>query len=348
MTPEITTTSTNGQVKQAIRLGNRDFELERAHVPIEFLRLDPTNQRVSYGLRQRGGVAEDAELHAMLWELDPVKDLYNSIYQNGGLIQDPIVRRDGLVVEGNCRTVCLRELHRKQPSDPRWSRIHVQMLPSEVTDEQLTMLLGELHIAGKIEWRAFEQAEYVWKMNKKFAKSYDFLAAHLRWSRSKLAQKIAAYEETKAYIEESGDPDAINRFSHFEEFMKKKELRDIRDENPSFMREFRRWVKDGKLPDAKDVRDLPEILAHDNVLEAFENGGAREAKALLQDRNPSLVSNLWATVDRAVAELRAIPLMEIEDLRNGQVAKIRKLSELEAALQAIAKHARLDLAEAQS
>jgi len=35
-----------------------------------------------------------------------------------------------------------------------------------VTDEQLTMLLGELHIAGRIEWRAFEQAEYVWKITR--------------------------------------------------------------------------------------------------------------------------------------------------------------------------------------
>ena len=86
-------------------------------------------------------------------------------------------------------------------------------------------LLGELHIAGKIEWRAYEQAEYVWRMNKEFGRTYDFLAAHLRWSRSKIAQKIGAYEETKHYLAEYSDPQGINRFSHFEEFMKKKQLR---------------------------------------------------------------------------------------------------------------------------
>ena len=166
--------------QQTIRLGNRDFQLERARVPISFLKLDPGNQRVSYLIRKRSLNATDADLHTLIWEMDPVKDLYNSIYQNGGLIVEPIVQRDGLVVEGNCRTVCLRELAKRYPDDPRWREVYVQKLPAEVTDEQLTMLIGELHIAGKIEWRAFEQAEYVWKMNSLYGKTYDFLAAHLK------------------------------------------------------------------------------------------------------------------------------------------------------------------------
>src|SRR5437660_995249 len=119
-------------------------------------------------------------------------------------------------------------------------------------DVQISLLLGELHIAGKIEWRAFDQAEYVWKMNKVFGKTYDFLATHLRWSRSKLSQKISAYEETKAYLERTGDPQGINRFSHFEEFMKKKPLRDRREQDPSFMEQFGKWVQDGKFPDSRD------------------------------------------------------------------------------------------------
>jgi|GraSoiStandDraft_55_1057291.scaffolds.fasta_scaffold21913_2 hypothetical protein len=343
MSAEIVTRTDNGKVSQTIRLGNKDFELERSRVPVGFLRLDPSNQRLSYLLRRAGGSATDEQLHKMLWDLDQVKDLYNSIYQNGGLIQDPIVRRDGTVVEGNCRTVSLRELHLKYPDDPRWQHAYVQLLPAEVTDEQLTMLLGELHIAGRIEWRAFEQAEYVWKMNKVYGKTYDFLSSHLRWSRSKLAQKIAAYEETRSYIEESGDPEGINRFSHFEEFMKKVELREKREEEPAFVRDFRRWVKEGKFPDAKDVRDLPTILENDKALEAFEEGGARAAKQVLHEKNPSLGSNLWATIDRAAVELLNMPLVEIEDLKKGQESKLAKLRLLQGALRTVAQHANLTL-----
>lgn len=328
---------------QTIRLGNKDFELKREKVPLEFLRLDPSNQRLSYLIKRKGAVATDGDLHAMLWEIDPVKDLYNSIYQNGGLISDPIVRRDGFVVEGNCRTVCLRELRKRYPDDLRWTHVYVQKLPESVSDEQLTMLIGELHIAGKIEWRAFEQAEYVWKMNALYGKTYDFLASHLRWSRSKVLQKIAAYEETKAYMEESEDPDGISRFSHFEEFMKKKELRQKREDDPGFMGSFRQWVREGRFPDAKDVRDVPDILKSDQALEAFEDGGAQAAKAVLHDKNPSLVSNFWATVDRAVEELKGVPLLEIEDLRGGHEWKVAKLRALHAALRSVAEHARLSL-----
>jgi hypothetical protein len=318
----------------SIRLGNKDFGLERVKVPLSLLRLDPSNQRLSFLLKRRGSSSE-SDLHEMLWSMDAVKDLYTSILQNGGLINDPIVRRDGTVVEGNCRTVCLRQLHERYPEDPRWADLHVQMLPSEVSEEQLTMLIGELHIAGKIEWRAFEQAEYVWKMNALYGKSIDFLASHLRWSRGKVEQKIEAYQEAKEYLEVTGDPEGINRFSHFEEFMKKKELRDIRHEHPEFMRRFYAWVCEGRFPDAKDVRLLPDILSDTSTMTTFERDGLAAATAVLHNSNPALASNYWATIARAVDELRSTPLLELQDLQSGNSAKRNKLLELSKALDAL-------------
>lgn len=117
-----------------------------------------------------------------------VRYVYRSVYQNGGLLEDPLVRQDGTVVEGNCRPVVLRQIRQKYPDDERFKKVFVRVLPPNVTEEQIRLLLGELHIAGKIEWSAYDQAEYVWKMNKLYGKTYDFLATHLRWSRSKLFQ----------------------------------------------------------------------------------------------------------------------------------------------------------------
>jgi hypothetical protein len=328
--------------RQAIRLGNRDFEMERVRVPLTFLRLDPDNQRLSYLVKNRGGASETT-LQELIWDMDPVKDLYTSIFQNGGLISDPIVRRDGTVVEGNCRTVCLRKLNERFPDDSRWQDVYVQVVPAEASDEQLTMLIGELHIAGKIEWRAFEQAEYVWKMNELFGKTIDFLASHLRMSRAKVQQKIAAYKATKAYIEETRDPDGLNRFSHFEEFAKKKELRDRLEADPGFGAQFQKWVHEGRFPDAKDVRDLPDILDNESAYNSFVNTGLTAAVAVLHDTDPSLLSSFWSTVDRAASELREAPLVEIEDLQSGHQAKLQKLKELRAALDTLASHAGVKL-----
>lgn len=311
-------------------LGGRTFTVRRKLWKVADLRLDPNNQRLGYMLRthKKGIPATDEELHQMLWDIDQVKDLYQSIYQNGGLLEDPIIYDNGVVVEGNCRTVCLRQLSKKYPKDDRFQQVHVRVLPTDVTEEQLMLLLGELHVAGKIAWRAFDQAEYVWKMNKVFGKNYDYLASHLRWSRSKLAQKIAAYEESRAYIERTGDPQGTNRFSHFEEFMKKKELRDKRETDPAFMIQFGDWVKATKFPDAKDVRYLTEILKSDEALKKFQKTGIREAQAVLHGKNPSLVSNLYSAVDHAAVELESASLSEITAIKDGDEARLQKIRRL--------------------
>src|SRR5689334_22235780 len=88
------------------RLGNADFTVMRQFTPIDKLKLDPLNPRLGYLLRanKKGPTASDKELHKALWDLDAVKALYQSVYQNGGLLEDPVIRTDGTVVEGNCRT----------------------------------------------------------------------------------------------------------------------------------------------------------------------------------------------------------------------------------------------------
>ena len=315
-----------------IRLGNEDFTLKREIRNIKDMKLDPKNQRLSFKLRGKGIASSESELHNLIWKMDTVKDLYQSIYQNGGLIEDPIVSVDNKVVEGNCRTVAIRELHKKYPDDKRFSKLYVRVLPQGVSEEQLILLLGELHIAGKIEWKAYEQAEYVWKTNKTYGKTYDFLASHLRWSRSKVSQKIAAYEETKEYIERTGDPNGINRFSHFEEFMKKKSLRDHTNTDPDFMIKFGDWVYQDKFPDAKDVRNLPQILENEKALDMLLTNSVREAKAILYKTNPSLISNLYNTIDGATKELESISLQEIQALKKGNKVKIEKFKGLKNAL----------------
>jgi hypothetical protein len=334
----------NGNVL-SFRLGNADFEVSRELWSVDKLRLDPGNQRLSYLLRQhkKGPTVSDRELHKMLWDLDSVKALYQSVYQNGGLLEDPVVRADGTVLEGNCRTVVSRELKKKYPDDQRFQRVFVRVLPPNVTEEQISLLIGELHIAGKIEWRAFDQAEYVWKMSKHFGKTYDFLATHLRWSRSKLSQKIGAYEETKAYLERTGDPQGINRFSHFEEFMRKKQLRDRLEQEPDFIKKFSQWILDGKLPDSKDVRDLPAILDNPDAQRKLEKEGIRAARLVLQEANPSIVSNLYSAIDEASAQLETMSMQEAKALQQGNEAKKDKLQRLAAALRQVEEFARIKI-----
>jgi hypothetical protein len=327
------------------RLGNADFEVTRSVWSVDDLKLDPTNPRLGYTLRaqKKGPTASDKDLQKIIWELDSVKALYQSVLQNGGLLEDPVVRMDGTVVEGNCRTVVLRQIRQKYPNDERFKKVYVRVLPANVTEEQISLLLGELHIAGKIEWSAFDQAEYVWKMNKVFGKTYDFLATHLRWSRSKLYQKIMAYEETKAYLERTGDQLGNKRFSFFEEFMKKKPLRERREQDASFMEQFGKWIQDGKLTDSREVRDLPGILENEEAFKKFQADSLKAARQILQAADPSLTSNLYAAIDQATNELSTIALNEITDLEEGNDVKLEKLQKLAKALKRIEEKAKVEI-----
>jgi len=203
--------------------------------------------------------------------------------------------------------------------------------------------LGELHIAGKIEWRAYEQAEYVWKMSKSFKKNDDFLASHLRWTRAKLAQKISAYEETKIYLSETSDPDGINRFSHFEEFFKIRDLRERARREPNFLREFRIWVFQGKFPDAKDVRVLPEVLEHREALKVLREKTIQEAEGILNRADLSRNSDLYFSVDQTTWQLRNMPLGEVKALGRHDEVRVSKLRELKRALDQVADTAGIDL-----
>ncbi len=334
--------------KTTIRLGNQDFTVERKKVPVEWLKLDPDNQRISYKLnllRKEGKGFTDQEIHNLLWSMDSVKNLYQSVLQNGGLIEDPFVRNDGIVVEGNSRTVVVRELHKKFSGDERFSNLYVKILPPNATDEQIITLLGEMHIAGKIEWQAYEKAEYVWKMYKEYGKTYDFLAALLRMSRSKISQNIAAYEETKTYLSEYNDPAGVRRFTHFEEFMKKRQLRERKEKNPEFIKEFRKWVYENKFPDSRDVRILSDILDNPKALESLKNKDTQAAVSILNKEDPSRSSDLYFSIIETIRQLRNIPLAEIKDLQAGDVIKVEKMRDLYKAVKEVADFSKISLGE---
>jgi len=133
----------------------------------------------------------------------------------------------------------------------------------------------------------------------------------------------------------TGDEQGINRFSHFEEFMKKKPLRDKRDSDPEFMNKYHNWVYEDKFKDAKDVRLLPKILENEKALDAFENKGYLEAQREIFSQNPSLSSNLYSALDIASSELETISIQEIDSLKNGDEAKKLKINRLKQAIEKI-------------
>src|SRR5262249_43061568 len=141
--------------------------------------------------------------------------------------------------------------------------------------------------------------------------------------------------ETKNFLDQNEDAQGINRFSFFEEFMKKKPLRDRRDQEPEFMEQFAEWILEGKLPEAKDVRMLPAILENAEAMAKLEDSGIRAARQVLERTNPSISSNLYGTIDQMVSELESISLQEITAIQKGDAPRLEKFVRLANALHRI-------------
>src|SRR5687767_4521477 len=89
---------------------------------IEELRLDPNNPRIRHAQAANGArnkPLSEVEIEEFLWKKDEVKKLYQAIRANRGLIERVYITTNGVVVEGNERTVALRKIadHLKKPDE---------------------------------------------------------------------------------------------------------------------------------------------------------------------------------------------------------------------------------------
>ena len=302
-----------------IRIQGRDIPFTRRTIPIGDIDLDPKNPRIQFLLGQRAGVANQEDLHALIWAKDSVKALANSIFQNGGVYEPLIVqKRDAryLAREGNCRTVAGRHLSEQNPDDTRFSTVPAMVFEGALSEEDLAVLLADMHVAGKIRWDAYEQAKHVADLYNTYGKTFDWLSSHLRLSKSKIQELLFAHRATSDFLNAHPAPGNVRKFSFFHELAKKKALRELYEIEPSFKQKFHKWLSDERLTDAKQVRDLPTILDNAEAGKALEKQGYAQAQRVLVRADPSLESNLFWAVKNATEHLTNIPASEINELKS--------------------------------
>jgi hypothetical protein len=113
----------------------------------------------------------------ILSKMDHVKELKKDIKNTGGLFEPVIVRRStNEVIEGNCRLAAYRLLYHED--SVKWANIHCEILPENITEDQIYSILAKLNISGKTPWSAFEQAGYLWRLHKEEKKSINQLHDH--------------------------------------------------------------------------------------------------------------------------------------------------------------------------
>ena len=325
-----------------MRIQGKDIPYTSNNLKVTECILDPKNPRIQYLLGSQAGNMTEQQIEEALWSKDAVKALAQSILQNGGVREAIIVQRqDGrnIVREGNCRVVSGRKLSIQKPEDSRFETVPAWIFDAEISEEDVAVILADMHVASKLSWDAFEQAKLVSDLYTEYGKTYEWLANHLRLGRSKITELMEAYNATREYLQSHSDPINVRKFSFFHELMKKKELK----QKYSLLKDkFHIWITGEKISDSKQVRDLPRILGSEKAVEALEKEGYEAAMKVLVTDDPSLGSDLFLAVKNATEALRRVPVEELKDL-GAAPQKLIMLRNLKRALEDLATLAAIQI-----
>jgi len=331
---------------ELIVIQGRNVPFSRGAVAVEACILDPCNPRIQFMIGQRAGVIADSELDDLIWDKDAVKSLGQSILQNGGVFEAIIVQRRGphfLVREGNCRTVACRRLLKQHPNDNRFRTMPAMIFDVDLTEEDLAVLLADMHVSGKIRWDAYEQAKHVSDLFHVYGKTYEWLSNHLRLSKGKIRELLEAYQATTDYLNLHPSPANVRKFAVFHEIIKKKDLRQRFKEVPRFRESLHRWISEDRISDSRQVRELPIVLSNAEATKALEHSGFEDAQQVLVRHDPSLRSDAFLAIKQATEKVKTLPADDIRDLKAGNARKIEMMRDLYHAIEEVAALAGMKL-----
>lgn len=240
-----------------ITIGKKEYEVTEAQLNQCELLFYEENPRVYSILRANGGTPTQKEIEEKMTSMDHVKQLRLSIEQNGGLIDPLIVVKRGsdlVVLEGNSRLAAYRLLAEKDPV--KWQKVRAQILPEEISENDIFTLLGQYHLVGRKDWSVFEQAAYLYRQKKASNLENDILAKNVGLTEGKVKSYLEVYE----FMLEHNDlkPD---RWSYYEEYLKSRGIKKYRGTSSKIDEVFVQQVKTGTIKQAMDVRTVLSEIA---------------------------------------------------------------------------------------
>lgn len=291
-----------------------------------------------------------------------VAELRDTIKTIGFLQMDRIVVRnwDGeadekkyVVIEGNRRITALKwlmQLHEvgketfEEEDLNNFTKIDCLLLDREIAPDAAHLILpGLRHVSGIKEWGPYQKAKAVFALRETGLSPQE--AAQSLGLSTRAANNsyrcFVALENLKD-DDEFGEFAQPNMYSYFEEVFKKPQVKnwlqwadDAEEfENSENLREFYTWMvgpTDGedephKLPEAKSVRDLAQIIDDDNALAVLRTNEGTLARAIAryeqdhpEDWYPKITAATAALGTLTPAMLKAmddVTLKSLLDLRD--------------------------------
>lgn len=225
-------------------------------VPVKSLNFYADNPRIYSYVRGEGATPGQEDILERLQSLEHVRDLVQDIRSNGGLI-DPLIVRDGdmVVLEGNSRLAAYHHLAKEDPL--RFSNVRCTLLPADIDEKLIFALLAQYHVKGKKDWAPYERAGFVYRRFKSQKVDLPAVAAEMGLTRDEAKHLVAVYEFMIQH-----DDGTRERWSYYDELLKSRKIRKVRDEVSGFDAFIVDQIKTGRFDNAMQLRDkLPIVCA---------------------------------------------------------------------------------------
>jgi hypothetical protein len=304
------------------------LKIQHTRLPIDKVQYDSQNPRLKY----RKELYPDKTDKELLFEEKDTPWLLKDIEQKGVL--DPIyvkfMNGTGLwtVIEGNRRTAVLKELHEKNPENPRFVYIPARVLPEQTSAEQEALLMASYHVAGKIKWEAHEKAGHIWHMINTLRIPESELSSTLHMgvpAIKKAAESYGLLQHFKTIDAGRFADKAEGKWSFFAEMLKIKDFNERHKKGQDWDDTFCRWVGEQRIQKAEDVRALPAIMKSIKARTLFYDEPADAAfdKALkvVNKNTPSRNSKFFKTLENVIASGKAATLNELQEASENEAAR---------------------------
>lgn len=241
-----------------IIIGQKEYQVKETEMFQQEILFWSENPRVYSMLRENGNEnPSQTEIESLMRTTENVKELKVQIEQNGGLIEPlTVVLRgdDYIVIEGNSRLAAYRILAEGNPT--KWGRVPVNVLPETITDTELFIYVGTIHLVKKKDWTVFEQAAYVYRQKKLQNCPDSTLAKQVGLAPATVKKYISVYE----FMVASNDT-IQSHWNFYEQYVTDKSIKKYRDTYPQMDDVFVAKIKSGEIPRARDIRDKLSPIA---------------------------------------------------------------------------------------
>ncbi len=327
-----------------IPLDGKETKIELKQIDITNLELDELNPRISFFRDNQvaDSLTEDQIIFALTNKKpEAFRKLRDSIHNNKGIVYpiwiEPLRGQRGekhKVIEGNTRVVIYQQLQKEEPHEDRWKTILCNILPHEINEEQKNFIRLQSHLRGTTEWDAYEKAKYLYKLWQEDGWSINRLEKQTKMTEKQIDENIKAYRimEEQYLPIHTDDPNEVNKFSYFVEYVKDKKLQKLMEKSSKDIKDFCNWVADKeKIPTGQDVRRLRDIFDNEDTRNAFIDKGFDNAMQILEFKKPHLVSSFYKDIENVIEGLKEINAQELDEIINEDNSEkekmIRDLSE---------------------